>query len=62
MEDEILYDGLTADDWVELAKVLSEVEDEECEREEEAKSTENVEEKKEVEEKPVEETEEKKEE
>ena len=40
----------------------SEVEDEECEVEEEAKSTENVEEKKEVEEKPVEETEEKKEE
>ena len=29
MEDEILYDGLTVDEWVELAKVLSKIEDEE---------------------------------
>lgn len=29
MEDEILYDGLTADEWVELAEVINEVEDEE---------------------------------
>lgn len=29
MEDEVLYDGLTADEWVELAEVLGEVEDEE---------------------------------
>ena len=29
MEDDILYDGLTADEWVELAEVINEVEDEE---------------------------------